>query len=226
MVAPMHNYENVEVEKPWGYEYLMYGNQEAALWFLHLKSGASTSLHCHPRKKTGLVLLSGEAEISFLNDSTHLKALNRVIIRPGLFHSTKAISPEGIVLLEIETPRDKENLVRLEDTYGRKAQPYEGDEHVRPLPANRLVLHAPDDEKETVHALAGCRLSVLRTMHPERISDQDDSHIFVILEGGLFSRDGEPILSVGDVVNPRTWHRLAATFSAPKGVVLLTISRS
>lgn len=225
MIAAIQNYENVEVEKPWGYEYLMYGNRDAALWFLYLKPGASTSLHCHPRKKTGLVLLSGEAEISFLNDSTHLKALNRVIIRPGLFHSTKATSPEGIVLLEIETPRDKENLVRLEDTYGRKAQPYEGGDHVRPLPADRLVLQAPDEEQETLHTLAGCQLSVLRTNHLERIADRDDSHIFVILEGGLFSREGEPILSVGDVVNPRTWHRLASNFSIPNGIVLLTISR-
>ena len=116
MVVPAKEFENVEVKKPWGFEYMMYGNDDVALWYLHLEPGAATSLHCHPRKKTGLVLIFGEAEISFLNDSARMKAPSRMMIRPGLFHSTQAISEDGIVLLEIETPRLKGDLVRLEDT--------------------------------------------------------------------------------------------------------------
>ena len=40
------------------------------------------------------------------------------MIRRGLFHSTKAISDEALIF-EIETPKDKHDLVRLNDSYGR-----------------------------------------------------------------------------------------------------------
>ena len=85
------------------------------LWYLSIRHGARTSLHCHPRKKTGLVLLDGEAVVHFLSDSMPLKPLGKLMIRPGLFHSTMAVSPGGIALIEIENPCDKTNLVRLED---------------------------------------------------------------------------------------------------------------
>ena len=57
------------VRKPWGFEYPLIETDEVGLWFLNLDPGASTSLHCHPKKKTGLVVLSGEVEVDFLNSS-------------------------------------------------------------------------------------------------------------------------------------------------------------
>ena len=225
MVAPIQEYENVEVKKPWGFEYLMYGNDDVALWYLHLNSGEATSLHCHPRKKTGLVLLSGEAEISFLNDSTRLQAPSRMMIRPGLFHSTQALSDEGIALLEIETPRLKGDLVRLEDSYGRKAQPYEGGPNIAPLNRDRLVLENPENEIETNYELHECSLNLHRVLDARSIQPRRDDDIMMILEGGLYSSDQDPILVAGDVVKPVTWKRLVNNFSAPKGITLLTINK-
>ena len=114
------DYLGVIVDKPWGYEYLMFQNELVGVWYLHIRQGERTSMHCHPRKKTSLILLEGEGELSFLNDTMKLKPLSRTIIRPGLFHSTQAFSPKGIAMIEIETPPDKGNLVRLEDEYGRE----------------------------------------------------------------------------------------------------------
>ena len=225
MVAPIKEYENVEVKKPWGFEYLMYGNDDVALWYLHLNSGEATSLHCHPRKKTGLVLLSGEAEISFLNDSTRLQAPSRMMIRPGLFHSTQALSDEGIALLEIETPRLKGDLVRLEDSYGRKAQPYEGGPNIAPLNRDRLVLENPENEIETNYELHECSLNLHRVLDARSIQPRRDDDIMMILEGGLYSSDQDPILVAGDVVKPVTWKRLVNNFSAPKGITILTINK-
>jgi hypothetical protein len=73
------------------------------------------------------VLLDGEAEISFLADKRQLKSLDKVMIRRGLFHSTKAVSDKGAFVFEIETPVDKQDLVRLNDQYGRTSKPYEDD---------------------------------------------------------------------------------------------------
>ena len=60
----MSNHNINTVKKPWGYEYLAYENENVGLWFLYIAPGQSTSMHCHPKKTTGLVLLDGEAEIS------------------------------------------------------------------------------------------------------------------------------------------------------------------
>ena len=52
-----------------------------------------------------------------------LKAPDKLMIRPGLFHSTKSLSREGSIVLEIETPIDKGDLVRYKDNYEEKISP-------------------------------------------------------------------------------------------------------
>lgn len=220
------DYADVIVKKPWGYEYLMYQNDRLGLWYLHIRHGARTSLHCHPRKKTGLLLLAGEVTVSFLNDSTPLKAPARLMIRPGLFHSTSAVSPEGAVVLEVETPRDKDNLVRLEDPYGRKEQPYEGPAAQTPLAADCVRLAPPRVDCDETCRLHGCLLTLKKRMDVQRLRSELHDEIILVLDGGLYSRDGEPILAEGDIVSPATLNRLAETFAAPRGISLLTIRKA
>lgn len=119
------NYKKIVVDKPWGYEYLMFENDILGIWILYLKQGFSTSMHCHLRKKTSLTLLSGKAISSTLDTRFKLKSLDGLIIDSGVFHSTEAISPDGIFLMEIETPPDKDDLIRLRDKYGRENKAYE-----------------------------------------------------------------------------------------------------
>ena len=90
------------------------------------KKDHQTSLHCHPKKDTGLIVLDGAVDVSFLNDINRLVSGRKIMIRKGLFHSTRALSDGGANIFEIETPKMKHDLVRLEDKYGRKAKPYEG----------------------------------------------------------------------------------------------------
>lgn len=219
------DFGEVVVNKPWGYEYLMFENQDIGLWFLRLKGGASTSLHCHPRKKTGLVLISGQAELAFLNSTSPLGPLSRVMIRPGLFHATRATSPEGAALLEIETPRDKENLIRLEDTYGREERPYEGAEAATPLTQQCLRLTVPEDDRPESYPLEGCTITICKTTTPAKLDLRDPQEVVLVLDGGLFSDGGEPVLAAGDVVSPATVARLAGRFSAPRGITVLTVRR-
>ena len=135
-------YNNV-VKKPWGYEYLAYENKDVALWFLYIKPTHATSLHCHPNKTTGLILLDGKAEVSFLNSSSILNPTNKVMIRKGLFHSTKAISEKGAFVFEIETPVDKQDLVRFKDNYGREGKPYEDETFEMPKAEDCLWIFDP-----------------------------------------------------------------------------------
>lgn len=125
-VSPIDvNFKNSVVTKPWGYEYLMFSNPETEVWNLSIKYQRSTSMHCHPNKKTALVVLSGRALFSTLNESWELMPHDAMIIDNGTFHSTQSLSKEGLVLLEFETPPMKHDLLRLEDKYGRAGKGYE-----------------------------------------------------------------------------------------------------
>ena len=110
--------------KPWGYEYLIYENDEVAIWHLFINKWESTSMHCHPNKKTGLLVLCGGAKISFLNGHQKVFAGEKVMIRHGVFHQTMNMTSEILQLFEIETPVNKADIIRLEDCYGRAGMPY------------------------------------------------------------------------------------------------------
>ncbi len=130
------DYSRVVVRKPWGYEYLMFQNASVAVWILRLLPGASTSLHCHQRKTTSLAVLSGEACCRSLDGSVTRKAGEGVLIGPGVFHQTTALSADGVFLMEIESPVHKRDLVRLSDAYGRSGLGYESAEHMTVNTAN------------------------------------------------------------------------------------------
>jgi len=113
------------VLKPWGYEYLLASNLDVAVWFLNIKSGRSTSLHCHPKKRTVLIVLEGEVVIESI-DIKELHSAGSVIeIEAGAFHRTSNVSGSDAFVLEFETPNDKFDLLRLKDDYGRVGSGYE-----------------------------------------------------------------------------------------------------
>ncbi len=174
------------VKKPWGYEYLVYQNNDVGLWFLYIAPNQSTSMHCHPKKTTGLVLLDGEAEISFLADSRKLKSIDKVMIRRGLFHSTKAISDKGAFIFEIETPTDKQDLVRLNDQYGREFKPYEDCSFEQLKTDNCLWIEEPKLEKVNTYEFSNCLLKVECINDIEVINNKKDKDIIVFLKGGLY----------------------------------------
>ncbi len=219
----MSDYENVIVIKPWGYEYLMYQSEKIGIWFLHIAQGCQTSLHCHPTKKTGYILLSGEAEVSFMTDSTRLKAVAKLMIREGLFHSTRAISPGGIQVIEVESPPDKTNLVRLEDAYGRKEQPYEGTKSMVPLTTDCIMFQPPEAGRPAVYKVAGVTLVIEHIEELAPLRERPMEEVILILDGGLVSKDNDVILSQGDVITISTFTRLAETFSAPHGMSFMSV---
>lgn len=221
----MPDYKDSIVTKPWGYEYLMYQSDKIGIWFLHIVEGRQTSLHCHPAKKTGYILLSGEAEVSFLKDTTRLKAVSKLMIREGLFHSTKAISHNGIQVIEVESPPDKTNLVRLDDAYGRKEQPYEGPDAVVPLTTNCVMFHPPVQGSPARYTVSGVNLVIEHLEKLDPLKERPPEEVLLILDGGLVSKDDDPILSSGDVVTISTFSRLADTFTAPHGMSFMSVRK-
>jgi len=115
-------------KKPWGKEYLLFENKDVAIWHLLVDPLQETSLHSHPNKKTGLVVLDGAAKVSFLSDHQKLFAGDKTMIRHGVFHQTTNMARFPLDLLEIESPVDKADIVRLKDKYGRAGEPYSFDD--------------------------------------------------------------------------------------------------
>jgi mannose-6-phosphate isomerase-like protein (cupin superfamily) len=175
----MTNHDTVIVRKPWGYEYLAFKNNDVALWLLHIAPGERTSMHCHPNKSTGLVVLSGEAEINFIADSRRMVAPAKQMIRRGLFHQTHAVGTEPVLMFEVETPVDKDDLVRLHDNYGRKDHGYEGSNFELPKNDDCLWIDVPG-----VYNFAN-RHIVVEQANNDTLNNKNDTDIIMFLQGGL-----------------------------------------
>ena len=119
------DFSKVIVKKPWGFEFLLYQNKKLAIWFLYLKKNQKTSFHCHIRKKTILYVLKGSIFFKSLKFSKKYNEGEYVQIGKKVFHQSKSISQKGSIVLELESPVNKNDLVRLSDDYGRTGIGYE-----------------------------------------------------------------------------------------------------
>jgi mannose-6-phosphate isomerase-like protein (cupin superfamily) len=209
----MSDYKTNIVKKPWGYEYLAYENEHVALWFLHIKYTHSTSLHCHPNKTTGLVLLNGKAEVSFLNHSNPLSPGEKIMIRKGLFHSTKATDKKGAFIFEIETPVDKQDLVRFRDSYGREGKPYEDNTHEIPKIEDCLWIKEPSFNSEIRYNFIDCELIVKHISSVDDFNSIDNDLNVIFLKGGLQADYGQNVAGPGDVVAAGTIKQLIEVFN-------------
>jgi hypothetical protein len=179
------NFQEIIVSKPWGQEYLVYENEQVALWLLYIKKNESTSLHCHPLKTTGMVLLSGEVELSFLADKRILNAPAKAMIRRGLFHSTKALSKNGAYLFEIETPNDKLDLIRLDDTYGRKDLGYETSVNHISKNSESLTISTPKNLDRDFYNVNDVNFEVFRVNSLDGFISCRNDDIYIFLAGGM-----------------------------------------
>lgn len=202
---PEQDYRGVRVRKAWGAEYQLYANERVAVWHLTIKAGQRTSFHMHPNKKTGLIVLKGVAQVAlgFSGGPKHMTPGDKVMIRPGCWHGTKALGCD-LEVLEVETPPNKQDLVRLEDDYGRAGKPYEGPEALELF-----------DSPKCPCKIGDCELFMLSwpSLWPPGCT--------VFLEGGVRDRlTGAWILSPGDVISSSTLAKLAAKFEALPSTVL------
>ena len=138
-------YDQYKVIKPWGEEYVIFRKgKKIMVTLLSLKYGKSTSIHCHPNKKTGFLVLYGKAKVSLgldMDECLILNSSDKLMIRNGLFHSTTCLSKRGLTLLEFENPADKDDIVRYKDKYGRKFKPYEKQKKSQNLITNLPVIY-------------------------------------------------------------------------------------
>ena len=104
------------VEKPWGRE-IWYAHEERyAGKILEVTKGHALSLQKHERKIETMYLQSGRLLFHLNGGEFELAPGECLTIRPGDVHRVTAL--EDAVILEVSTP-DLDDLIRLEDRYGR-----------------------------------------------------------------------------------------------------------
>lgn len=196
------NYKKVIVKKPWGYEYLAFENSHVAVWVLYFKKNHGTSMHCHPNKKTSLIVLHGKVVSSTLEGWTDLCYGQGLCIDEAVFHSTKAVSEDGAFVMELESPPNKKDLVRLKDQYGRK-QGYEGEESMskKIKDYEYIDFHKINLGKNYKRRIKTCSISLSSF---ERMDDihqgiqKEKGEIICLLRGKLHDHSGSIVLSAGD----------------------------
>jgi mannose-6-phosphate isomerase-like protein (cupin superfamily) len=199
-------YEGLIIRKPWGYEYLAFENEYVAMWVLYIQHGFQTSLHCHPNKKSSLTVLSGEALCTTLGGAIKVRPGKGLLIDRGTFHSTRALSKNGIVVMEVETPVNKRDLVRLDDKYGRKDKGYEGKEsHVNldePDYQEIISFHELESRYNTPKTVGVCTLHMI---HCPKIEDlrkylkNAEANLVSVMRGKIYN--GKTLLfEPGDIV--------------------------
>lgn len=166
------SYKNVVVKKPWGYEFLIYESSEIAVWILYLNNGCRTSFHAHIGKCTSLIVASGSITFHTCLGRKRIFAGDGIEIDKGVFHQSIAEWDENAVLIEIESPPNKSDLVRADDSYGRENMGYEGINHmIREDVMDYNYFYVVDYDKD--YKIAGTDFSV--ALH--RICDQKARNI-------------------------------------------------
>jgi len=221
-------YDNRIVFKPWGYEYVVYrSGNNLSVTILNINSNKSTSLHCHPKKKTGFVLLSGKALIQlglWKKESKVYKSPSKLMIRTGLFHSIKCISKKPLTALEFETPVAKNDLVRYYDKYGRENISYEKG-NKKTLIKSNLVKFNKFKKKIQKYSFGSSEVSLEKHKNFHKLLKEKKDTIFGILGGNVTNKKKKNILSQGDIIKVGTIKKLAKVFKINKKLIVLKIKK-
>jgi mannose-6-phosphate isomerase-like protein (cupin superfamily) len=223
-----YNYDNRIILKPWGEEYNIYRNKKkCAITYLKIKKNFSTSLHCHPKKKTGFLIISGTAEVQigiYKENIKKFKPLSRLIFRPGLFHSIKAVSKKGLYALEFETPYLKKDLVRLRDNYGRKSKEYEGKKFTKNLDSKSIKFKVPKLGESSKYRFNNKEIIIEKTKNLKNLSMKDKNSTLAILDGHLTDKRGQKVISYGEIIKTTTLKILSESFEIIKPLTIMRFS--
>ncbi len=222
-------YSDKVVYKPWGYEYVIYNDlNKLAITLVKINFGHKTSLHCHPQKKTGFIILDGNALVQiglYSENSKYYKPLSRLVLRPGLFHSIKSISKNGLYALEFETPYKKKDLVRFKDNYGRQKKDYEGKNFTKNLDSNFFKFKKPQIGKKRLYKFNNLEILLEKRKNLKNFSRRDSKSSTAILSGKIIDKKGQNVISYGEIVKTSTLRILSDRFKIKKPLTVLKVSK-
>ena len=118
-------YRAARQDKPWGHELIFAANEGRYIGkIIHVNTGQSLSLQYHREKEETISVISGEALIQYGSLADQLTDRNfgpgeTIHLPPGVLHRITAISDLDFAEASTAAPGWREDVVRLEDRYGR-----------------------------------------------------------------------------------------------------------
>ena len=210
------DYFNKINDKPWGKEYLAYQNKYIGIWILHINRDQETSLHCHFKKDTILIPLTGCFKINLYNDYKILNIFDSLYIPRNTFHGLHSYIENGIIMeIEIYTENieytDKNDLLRIKDIYNRDKDKYETSVLERTPKYNETMQFI----NSNTYNLNKTNIFIIDTKNLIELKNKYDK--IILLEGCLYS-DGKRLTS-GSFIDLNKEHSILSEY-----VELLCIS--
>jgi len=220
-------YDDKVVYKPWGHEHIIYKNRKnLSVTLLKINYNKKTSLHCHPNKKTGFIVIAGRALIQlglWKTTAKYYRAPSKLMIRTGLFHSIKSVSKNGLYALEFETPFNKKDLVRFKDDYGRQSKPYEGKNFTKRINSNFIRFTKPKLGKNQLFKIKKTNISLEIHKNFKNLINKKNSTIFAIIDGNVVDKQMRRVLSYGDIIRTGTLKKLSEVFKIRKYLTVIRV---
>ena len=220
-------YDDKVVYKPWGHEHIIYKNRkDLSVTLLKINYNKKTSLHCHPNKKTGFIVIAGRALIQlglWKTTAKHYSAPSKLMIRTGLFHSIKSVSKNGLYALEFETPFNKKDLVRFKDDYGRQSKPYEGKNFTKKINSDFIKFTKPKLGKNQLFKIKKTNISLEIHKNFKNLINKKNSTIFAIIDGNVVDKHKRRVLSYGDIIRTGTLKKLSEVFKIRKYLTVIRV---
>ena len=151
--------------------------------------------------------------------------LSRLVFRPGLFHSIKANSKQGLYALEFETPFKKNDLVRFKDDYGRQSKHYEGKKFSEKIKSNFIKFKKPKFGKKQKYNFKNLEISLEVRKNLKNLVNKDDMTTSAILDGKIVNKNGQNVISYGEIVKTSTLRILSDVFKIKKPLTILRVAK-
>ena len=188
--SPEINYFNKINDKPWGKEYLAYQNKEIGIWILHVNKNHETSLHCHFKKDTILIPISGCFKINLHNKFIILNLLDNIYVPRNTFHGIHSYSDDAILMeIEIYTEHisytDKNDLLRIKDIYNRDKTHYETSVVERMPEKDEIMCF----ESPNQYCINNTEVKILDITSLKKLNQEYDK--IMLLEGSIYSNNSK-----------------------------------
>ncbi len=222
------SYSNVIVKKPWGQEYVCLNNKKKlCITLVEINPNQKTSLHSHPKKKTGFIILSGKAQVQiglYQKNTFTYKPKSILVLRPGLFHSIKSVGKKKLIALEVESPVDKNDLVRIQDNYGRKNKSYEGNNKISKIKKNFFIMKMPKKNEINNYNFQKLSFSLANYKNLDKFSKKlKRGSVSVVINGCLINSSNKIGVNFGEIVKSETIKILSKYFFVKKEITILKI---
>lgn len=194
------DFSDIIVKKPWGYEYLLFENDDVAVWILHLNPFSQTSMHCHPNKSTSLICLNGQVECKTLDSEYLCDELKGIYLGEKVYHQTSNKNNSTAIIMEIETPVNKFDLVRFEDDYGRKEKKYEAEENYTKKDNLTVKKLSSKIQRSFESTKLEIGFAKSKSEFLEMCKIKDDKMIITLLNRNIWSKLGQKVFNVGQIV--------------------------